>query len=250
LKDVKILCFDQMDDLVEVGHNNPIREIYKRLPSPSKVQKCIFGHSKYYLQIEQLELMKMLFPSSKPHNEIIFLPKPPLRMMNATHYKISVDREEYKRDRLFGVLEQLSIKRAIIYCNSRRKMDWLEHEMTERNINVEIKQLNYRMQSEEVNNVIEEFRRGTEGILICSDSVTSRWRDPNDCQLVINYDLPHHFLSYCTRLGCSEIVHPYRHIAITFTLGNDIRENYCLKEIEKEFNIEFDELTSQVKSVV
>ena len=55
-----------------------------------------------------------------------------------THYKISVDREEYKRDRLFGVLEQLSIKRAIIYCNSRRKMDWLEHEMTERNINVEI----------------------------------------------------------------------------------------------------------------
>ena len=108
-----------MDDLVEVCHNNPIREIYKRLPSPSKVQKCIFGHSKHYLQIEQLELMKMLFPSSKPHNEIIFLPKPPLRMMNATHYKISVDREEYKRDRLFGVLEQLSIKRAIIYCNSR-----------------------------------------------------------------------------------------------------------------------------------
>lgn len=44
-------------------------------------------------------------------------------------FYIAVDREEWKLDTLCDLYETLTITQAIIYCNTRRRVDWLSEKM-------------------------------------------------------------------------------------------------------------------------
>lgn len=44
-------------------------------------------------------------------------------------FYIAVEREEWKLDTLCDLYETLTITQAIIYCNTRRRVDWLSEKM-------------------------------------------------------------------------------------------------------------------------
>jgi translation initiation factor 4A len=44
-------------------------------------------------------------------------------------FYIAVEREDWKLETLCDLYETLTITQAIIYCNTRRKVDWLTDKM-------------------------------------------------------------------------------------------------------------------------
>lgn len=47
-----------------------------------------------------------------------------------------VEKEEWKLDTLCDLYETLTITQAVIFCNTRRKVDWLTNKMQERDFTV------------------------------------------------------------------------------------------------------------------
>ena len=51
-------------------------------------------------------------------------------------FYIAVEKEEWKLDTLCDLYETLTITQAVIFCNTRRKVDWLTEKMQFRDFTV------------------------------------------------------------------------------------------------------------------
>jgi ATP-dependent RNA helicase len=81
----------------------------------------------------------------------------------------------------------LTITQAVIFCNTRRKVDWLTEKMREANFTVS--SMHGEMVQKERDAIMSEFRGGQSRVLITTD-VWARGIDVQQVSLVINYDLP------------------------------------------------------------
>lgn len=52
------------------------------------------------------------------------------------HYYIAVEREEWKLDTVCDLFDNLAAEQVIIFCNTRRKVDWLNEKMHARDYTV------------------------------------------------------------------------------------------------------------------
>lgn len=57
-------------------------------------------------------------------------------MSGITQFYIMVEKEEWKLDTLCDLYETLTITQAVIFCNTRRKVDWLTEKMQQRDFTV------------------------------------------------------------------------------------------------------------------
>ena len=62
-----------------------------------------------------------------------------------TQFYINVEKEEWKLDTLCDLYETLTITQAVIFCNTRRKVDWLTQKMHDRDFTVSqmVGEINY-----------------------------------------------------------------------------------------------------------
>lgn len=109
---------------------------------------------------------------------------------------LKVEREEWKLDTLCDLYDTLSITQAVIFCNTREKVDRLTKKMHERDFNVSA--LHGKMDQKERDFVLREFRSGSSRVLITTD-LLARGIDVQQVSLVINYDLPNHRENYIHR---------------------------------------------------
>merc|ERR1711976_840767 len=89
---------------------------------------------------------------------------------------------------------------AIIYCNTRRKVDWLRDQMQERDFTVSC--MHGDMDQRERDIIMREFRTGSSRVLITTD-LLARGIDVQQVSLVINFDLPTNRENYIHRIGRS-----------------------------------------------
>ena len=73
-------------------------------------------------------------------------------------YFIHVENEEWKLDTLCDLLERIAVPQTIVYCNTRRKVDWLTEKMSARNFTVS--SIRGDMDQRERDIVMREFRSG------------------------------------------------------------------------------------------
>ena len=104
------------------------------------------------------------------------------------HFYIDVEREEWKVETLCDLHENLTTTQAIIYCNTRRKVDWLCKVM--------------KNQGFTVTSMLQEFITGSARILITTD-IIARDIDVRHVDVVVNYDLPIKHENYIYRSGRS-----------------------------------------------
>lgn len=57
-------------------------------------------------------------------------------VLGIKQFFVFVEREEWKLDTLCDLYETLSITQAVIFCNTRRKVDWLTESMHNRDFTV------------------------------------------------------------------------------------------------------------------
>lgn len=66
----------------------------------------------------------------------ILVKKEELTLEGIKQFYVNVNKEEWKFDTLCDLYETLTITQAVIFCNTRRKVDWLTDQMTKKDFTV------------------------------------------------------------------------------------------------------------------
>merc|ERR1711972_360820 len=173
----------------------------------------------------------------------ILVKKDELTLEGIQQFYVAVEREDWKLETLCDLFEVLTISQSIIYCNLRRKVDYLEKQMTQRDFTVSV--IHADLNQDERSLVMRQFQSGSSRVLISTD-LLARGIDVQQVSLVINYDLPRKVESYLHRIGRSGRF-GRKGVAINFATEQDAR---VLRDIERYYSTQIEELPADIASRV
>lgn len=173
----------------------------------------------------------------------ILVKRDELTLEGIKQFFISVEKEEWKFDTLCDLYDQLVITQAVIFCNTKRKVDWLATKMRENNFTVSA--MHGDMPQKERDAIMEEYRSGGSRVLICTD-IWGRGIDVQQVTLVINYDLPTNRELYIHRIGRSGRF-GRKGTSINFVKTEDLA---TLRDIEQFYSTQIDEFPSNFADLV
>ncbi|GAQ78491.1 eukaryotic translation initiation factor eIF-4A [Klebsormidium nitens] len=231
---IKILILDEADEMLSRGFKDQIYDVYRYLPP---------------------ELQVVLVSATMPHDVLEMTSKfmtDPVRIMvkrdeltleGIKQFFVAVEREEWKFDTLCDLYDTLTITQAVIFVNTKRKVDWLTEKM--RGNNFTVSSMHGDMPQKERDAIMNEFRGGSTRVLITTD-VWARGLDVQQVSLVINYDLPNNRELYIHRIGRSGRF-GRKGVAINFVRSDDIR---ILRDIEQYYSTQIDEMPMNVADLI
>jgi translation initiation factor 4A len=230
LDSIKQFFLDEADEMLSRGFKDQIYDIFKFLPET--VQVCLFSAT---MPLEVLDVTQRFMRDPVR----ILVKKDELTLEGIKQFYISVDREDWKLDTLCDLYETLTITQAIIYCNTRRKVDWLQDQMKLKDFTVSC--MHGDMDQRERDIIMREFR----SVLITTD-LLARGIDVQQVSLVINFDLPTNRENYIHRIGRSGRF-GRKGVAINFLTESDIR---YLRDIEQFYNTQIIEMPMDVADLI
>lgn len=234
LANVKIFVLDEADEMLSRGFKDQIYDVFQHLP-PS-VQVCLFSAT---MPEDILEISQRFM--REPVR--ILVKRDELTLEGIKQFYIAVEREDWKLETLCDLYETLTITQAIIYCNTRRKVDWLTDKMGQRDFTVS--SMHGDMTGGERELIMKEFRSGSSRVLITTD-LLARGIDVQQVSLVINYDMPANRENYIHRIGRSGRF-GRKGVAINFVTADDTR---AMREIEAFYNTQIEEMPMNVADLI
>jgi len=234
LDSVKLFILDEADEMLSRGFKDQIYDIFQHLPP--KVQVCLFSAT---MPPEILEISNRFMRDPVR----ILVKKDELTLEGIKQFYVAVDKEEWKFETLCDLYETLTITQAIIYCNTRRKVDWLTDKMGQRDFTVS--SMHGDMTGQERELIMKEFRSGSSRVLITTD-LLARGIDVQQVSLVINYDLPANRENYIHRIGRSGRF-GRKGVAINFVTVEDTR---AMRELEVFYNTQIEEMPMNVADLI
>jgi len=158
-------------------------------------------------------------------------------------FYVDVERDDWKFDTLVDLYELFSVTQAVLFCNTRRKVEWLTEKLNEKDFTVSHMHGDMNQKEREV--VLREFRTGSSRILITTD-LLARGIDVQQVSLVLNYDLPVNRENYIHRIGRSGRF-GRKGTAINLITKEDAS---AIADIEKFYNTKIDEMPSNVADLL
>jgi len=226
-RDLGFFVLDEADEMLSKGFEEQVYNIFQMLPRTTRV--ALFSAT---MPPEVLELTKKFMDASA----VKILVKRELQTLDGIkQYYVDVGHEDYKFGCLVDLYEQLSITQAMIFVNTRRKVEWLTEQMHARDFTVSA--IHADLPQDERSLIVKEFRSGLSRVLITTD-VLARGIDVQQVNMVINYDLPSDISNYVHRIGRSGRF-GRKGVAINLLGKNDIR---TASEIESYYSTNIDEL--------
>lgn len=233
-RNIKLLILDEADEMLNRGFKEQIYDVYRYLPPATQV--CLVSAT---LPHEILEMTHKFM--SDPIR--ILVKRDELTLEGIKQFFVAVEREEWKFDTLCDLYDTLTITQAVIFCSTKRKVDWLAEKMREANFTVSA--MHGDMPQKERNEIMREFRSGQTRVLISTD-VWARGLDVPQVSLIINYDLPNNRELYIHRIGRSGR-YGRKGVAINFVRNDDIR---ILRDIEQYYSTQIDEMPMNVADLI
>ncbi len=169
----------------------------------------------------------------------ILVKKAEMTLEGIKQFYIAVEKEEWKLDTLSDLYETVTITQAVIFCNTRRKVDWLTDKLTARDFTVSA--MHGDMEQAQRDIIMKEFRSGSSRVLIATD-LLARGIDVQQVSLVINYDLPTNRENYIHRIGRGGRF-GRKGVAINFITADDVR---MMREIEQFYSTQIEEMPMNV----
>lgn len=166
-----------------------------------------------------------------------------LTLEGIKQFFVAVEKEDWKFDTLCDLYDTLTITQAVIFCNTRAKVDWLSSKM--RDSNFTVSSMHGDMPQKERDAVMSEFRSGASRVMITTD-VWGRGLDVQQVSLVINYDLPTSREQYIHRIGRSGRF-GRKGVAINFVTTEDVS---VLRDIEQFYSTQIDEMPMNVTDIM
>jgi len=232
--DIKQFVLDEADEMLSRGFKDQIYDVFRFLNQ--EIQVILLSAT---MPAEVLEVTKKFMRDPVR----ILVKKEELTLEGIRQFYISVEREEWKLDTLCDLYETLTITQAVIFCNTRRKVDWLTEKMHQRDFTVSA--MHGDMDQKERDVIMREFRSGSSRVLITTD-LLARGIDVQQVSLVINYDLPTNRENYIHRIGRGGRF-GRKGVAINFVTDEDKR---ALQDIEKFYNTQIDEMPMNVADLI
>ena len=231
---LKMFMLDEADEMLSQGFKDQIYDIFKFVPE--EVQVALFSAT---MPLEVLEVTNRFMRDPIR----ILVKKDELTLEGIKQFFVAVEKEEWKFDTLCDLYDTLTITQAVIFCNTRRKVDWLTAKMREANFTVSA--MHGDMPQSEREAIMQEFRSGGSRVLIATD-VWGRGLDVQQVSLVINYDLPNNRELYIHRIGRSGRF-GRKGVAVNFVKSDDIR---ILRDIEQYYSTQIDEMPMNVADFI
>jgi len=234
IDDLLTFVLDEADEMLSRGFKEQIYEIFKTLPP--NVQVCLFSAT---MAPDVLDMTSKFMRDAVR----ILVKKDELTLEGIRQFYVAIEKEEWKLDTLCDLYETLTITQAIIYCNTRRKVDYLADQMTKRDFTIST--MHADLDQKERDLIMREFRSGSTRVLISTD-LLARGIDVQQVSLVINYDLPQNMENYLHRIGRSGRF-GRKGVAINFVTNNDVR---TMKEIESYYHTQIEEMPMDIADLI
>lgn len=231
---MKMLILDEADELLTKGFQENIYDIYKLLPPGCQVVVVSATLPK--------EVLKMTATFMSDPVKIL-VKRDEITLEGIKQYFIQVEKEDWKFDTLCDLYDSLTITQAVIFCNTKKKVDWLTVELKKANFTVV--SMHGDMDQSDRDRIMNEFRLGNSRVLISTD-VWARGIDVQQVSLVINYDLPADRENYIHRIGRSGRF-GRKGVAINFVTEEDVD---ALHDLETYYSSQIEEMPVNISSIM
>jgi len=232
--DLLTFVLDEADEMLSRGFKDQIYDIFKTLPP--NIQVCLFSAT---MPPEILDLTTKFMRDAVR----ILVKKDELTLEGIRQFYVAIEKEEWKLDTLCDLYETLTITQAIIYCNTRRKVDFLADQLQKRDFTIST--MHAELDQKERDLVMREFRSGSSRVLISTD-LLARGIDVQQVSLVINFDLPQNMENYLHRIGRSGRF-GRKGVAISFVTNSDVR---AMKDIERFYHTQIEEMPMDIADLI
>jgi ATP-dependent RNA helicase len=123
-RNIKMLVLDEADELLNRGFKDQIYDVYRYLPPQTQV---VLLSATLPYDVLEMTTKFMTDPIR------VLVKRDELTLEGIKQFFVAVEKEDWKFDTLCDLYDTLTITQAVIFCNTRRKVDWLTEKMREAN---------------------------------------------------------------------------------------------------------------------
>lgn len=233
-KNVEMFVLDEADEMLDItGFQDKIYDILQLVNSDTQI--CLFSATMPKPVLELTEKF-MRNPTS------ILVKTEQLTLEGIRQFYIAVQQENWKLDTICDLYKSISITSCVIFCNTKKKVDWVTEEMRKRDFTVEA--IHGSLLPLERTEILKKFRKGDCKVLVTTD-LLARGIDVQHVSIVINYDLPTNLENYLHRIGRSGR-YGRKGLAINFVKNDDIQ---LLRDIERYYDTQIEELPNNIEAL-
>jgi ATP-dependent RNA helicase DeaD len=227
----EFVVLDEADKMFEMGFREDVEFILKQLPE--KRQTLLFSAT-MNPDIKHLAKRFMRIPVE------INLSQDTLTVEGVKQYYVMVNPRK-RVSALLEVMQKQRISKGVIFCQTKRTVDWLSRELHKRR--VQSLALHGDFSQAQREKTLELFKHGKSSLLIATN-VASRGLHIEDISHVINFELPEEDETYIHRIGRTARK-GQTGTAITFL--TNLVELKRLQHIQQIANSSAEEIPSQFK---
>ncbi|CEI63726.1 ATP-dependent RNA helicase eIF4A [Fusarium venenatum] len=188
IDNTKMFVLDDADEMVSRGFDEQVQDTFSLLPQSTQVIIVSATMPE--------DVLAIITKFMRNFVRIIVKAKPILEGIK--HFYITAENEDSKLDLLSQIYDTMGIFQTIIFCSTRKKLEWLTDELTSRGVTVS--SMHGDMDAIHRCEIMEGFRCGSSRILMATD-LLARGIDKQQVSLVINFDLPKQPDKYMHRVG-------------------------------------------------
>ncbi len=187
---VQVMVIDEADRMFDLGFIRDIRFVLRRLPPRNRRLNMLFSATLSHRVLE-LAYEHMNEP------QLVRI-EPDKVTVDGVRQCIYFPANEEKIPLLLTLLEQMQARRTMIFVNTRREADRLQHHLVHNGVNA--RAISGDVPQRKRLRMLKDFLSGELAVLIGTD-VASRGLHVPDVSHVFNYDLPQDPEDYVHRIG-------------------------------------------------
>lgn len=234
IDNLKTIILDEADEMLSKDFKEQIFEILQFVND--KIQIVLYSAT---LSKEVIEIVDTMLENP----EKILVTNEELTLDGIRQFYINTIYDRYKLDALIDIYSSLTINQTIIYVNTINRATHLQNKLKLQGL--ESNMLHSKLNQQERNNVLNDFRNGKSRILLSTD-IISRGIDIQSVSIIINFDIPNYKETYIHRIGRSGR-YGRKGYAINFCSNNDIHK---LRTIETFYSTSIEELPADYKTII
>ena len=188
LDQVTMCVLDEADEMLNMGFEEDIEAILKEVSKPR--QTVLFSAT---MNKKILDITKKYLVNPKK----VKIPAEELTVNEIEQISISM-KEAMKSETLMRLIEIYRPQKAIVFCNTKKRVDDLIEVLKQNNYKAEALHGDIKQSTRE--RIMKRMRKGEFQILVATD-VVARGIDIQDVELVLNYDVPQEEEYYVHRIG-------------------------------------------------
>jgi ATP-dependent RNA helicase DeaD len=188
LDQLSFMVMDEADEMLKMGFQEDIEKIFSFVPEvrqtmmfSATMPRTVMALAKSYMN--EPEIIRVI-GEEQTSTDVI-----------QQYYKV---RRENKTEAIYRLLNVYHPKLALIFCNTKVKVDELTQELIERGINCD--KIHGDLPQTTRLDVLKKFHAGIIDVMVATD-VAARGLDIKEVEAVFNYDVPEKADYYVHRIG-------------------------------------------------